>query len=42
MVGDCSTGYIVVPHATSLEAEIVARCHVTGRVPSQWVRTVAL
>jgi predicted RNase H-like nuclease len=38
MVGDCQTGYIVVPHGANLRTELDARCKQTGRVPSEWVR----
>ena len=38
MVGDRETGYIVVPYGAGLRAELDARCDLTGRVPSEWVR----
>jgi predicted RNase H-like nuclease len=38
MVGDQTTGYIVVPHGAALHAELEARCRATGLIPSQWVR----
>ncbi|MGB8478043.1 MAG: DUF429 domain-containing protein [Acidobacteriaceae bacterium] len=38
MVGDCKTGYIVVPHSAELLTELSARCNHTNRVPSEWVR----
>jgi predicted RNase H-like nuclease len=38
MVGDLQTGYIVVPHSPGLRTELDARCNLTGRVPSEWVR----
>lgn len=42
MVGDMQTGYIVVPYSARLRAELETRCTQTGRVPSEWVRTVLL
>lgn len=42
MVGDTSTGYIVVPYGDSLYAELKARCERTGRKPSEWVRSFRL
>ena len=39
MVGDLQTGYIVVPYCAGLCAELVARCNLTGKAPSQWVQT---
>ncbi len=38
MVGDLTTGYIIVPYCGDLRAELEARCCKTGRIPSQWVR----
>jgi predicted RNase H-like nuclease len=38
MVGDMQTGYIVVPGNNGLWSELEARCHKTGRIPSQWIR----
>ena len=42
MVGNVETGYIVVPDADGLRAELVARCHETGRPPADWVRVFRL
>lgn len=42
MVGDLETGYIVVPHAEGLRAELDVRCHGTGRPPIDWVRVFSL
>jgi len=42
MVGDLMTGYIVVPHCAGLRGELEARCTVTGRAPSEWVRAFRL
>ena len=42
MVGDRQTGYIVVPYAPGLRAELDARCNRTGRVLSEWVRAFRL
>ena len=38
MVGDLHTGYMVVPYGAEIHAELDARCRLTGRVPSEWVR----
>lgn len=42
MVGDRQTGYIVVPHSPALQGELEARCSVTARSASEWVRTFKL
>jgi predicted RNase H-like nuclease len=42
MVGDMETGYIVVPYATGLRAEIENRCGQTWKEPARWVRTFRL
>ena len=42
MVGDCETGYIVVPDDADLRAELDNRCKQTNRVPSDWVRVFRL
>jgi len=42
MVGNLETGYIVVPHGTSVHAELDARCEETGRVPAAWTRILQL
>lgn len=42
MVGDLTSGYIVVPDSRSLYAELVQRCRATGRPPSRWVRRLRL
>jgi len=42
MVGNLQTGYIVVPHAKGLHAELDNRCRQTGRAPSEWVRAFRL
>ena len=42
MVGDQSSGYIVVPHSALLAAELEQRCKTTGRMPSDWVRPFRL
>ena len=42
MVGDLRTGYIVVPNGAGLREELEERCEVTGRAPSEWVRTFRL
>jgi predicted RNase H-like nuclease len=42
MVGDLRTGYIVVPYAAGLRAELDARCNQTRRAPSEWVRVFRL
>jgi len=39
MVGNLETGYIVVPHCPGLQEELEARCHVTARQASDWIRT---
>ena len=38
MVGDCDTGYIVVPDCTTVREELEARCRKTRRLPREWVR----
>lgn len=38
MIGDRESGYVVVPHGVSLQAELEARCRHTRRIPSEWVR----
>jgi len=38
MVGDQTTGYIVVPSGVGLRQELEARCLKTRRVPSDWVK----
>jgi predicted RNase H-like nuclease len=40
IVGDQQTGYILAPFDANLVAELQARCGVTGRLPSQWVRVI--
>jgi predicted RNase H-like nuclease len=42
MVGDRHTGYIVIPDGATLRTELQARCHKTGRIPSEWVRVFRL
>jgi predicted RNase H-like nuclease len=42
MVGDLTTGYIVVPHSAALQKELEARCRQVGRVSSDWVRAFTL
>lgn len=42
MVGNTSSGYIVVPHGQTLNAELEARCAGTDRRPADWVRTFRL
>lgn len=42
MVGDLRTGHMVVPYHDRLDAELVARCKKTGRVPAEWVRAFQL
>ncbi len=42
MVGNVETGYIVVPDANDLRAELVARCDNTGRTPADWIRVFRL
>lgn len=40
MVGDMSTGYILVPSSESLRKELEARCEQTGRAHSAWVHFI--
>lgn len=42
MIGDCASGYMVVPQGSDLVAELHARCRATGRAERDWVRTVRL
>ena len=42
MVGNCQTGYVVVPHCSDLQKELEARCGVTTRSPPDWVRMFKL
>jgi predicted RNase H-like nuclease len=42
MVGNVESGYIVVPDANDLRAELVTRCDDTGRTPADWVRVIQL
>ena len=42
MVGNQETGYIVVPSSGGLRAELEARCRLTHRVPSDWIRVFQL
>lgn len=42
MIGGTDTGYIVVPESEELRGELTARCHATGRVPSDWVKPIRL
>jgi predicted RNase H-like nuclease len=42
MVGNCQTGYIVVPYDPDLRAELDARCDKTRRVPAEWVSVFRL
>ena len=37
MVGDMDTGYIVVPSAEGLRAELQDRCEETGRAHAEWI-----
>lgn len=37
MVGDLASGYMVVPYAAGLHAELEARCRHTARGPEAWV-----
>lgn len=40
MVGDLSTGYMIVPFNAGLRNELDTRCRKTGRIPFQWVRVI--
>lgn len=40
MIGDCVSGYMVVPHGSDLVAELHARCRATGLPESDWVHTI--
>lgn len=42
MVGDLTSGYMVVPYGAGLHAELEARCLRTARGPETWVRTFRL
>jgi len=42
MVGNRETGYIVVPSSAGLRAELEARCTLTHRGPSDWLRVFQL
>ena len=42
MVGNCDTGYIVVPFGDVLCEELQSRCQQTNRAPSEWVRPFRL
>jgi predicted RNase H-like nuclease len=42
MVGNTDTGYMVVPHGVSLEAELQERCRKTSRASSEWVQRFRL
>lgn len=42
MVGDMSTGYMVVPYAKTLYDELEKRCNDTKRSPPEWLRTFKL
>jgi len=42
LVGDLETGYIVVPHAKDLRAELDVRREKTDRLPAEWVRVFRL
>jgi predicted RNase H-like nuclease len=42
MVGDCRTGYIIVPHGADLVSELEARCCRIGRAPSDCVHIFQL
>lgn len=42
MIGDRDTGYIVVPHSTDIQKELLDRCRIVGRLPEDWVRTFRL
>jgi hypothetical protein len=38
IIGDWQTGYIVVPSAAEIHAELDARCKKTDREPLEWIR----
>lgn len=40
MVGNCQSGYILVPYGAELRHELNDRCIETGRDPTEWVRVV--
>lgn len=42
MVGNCQSGYIVVPHCPDLQKELESRCGVTSRSAPDWVRAFKL
>lgn len=42
MVGNQTTGYIVVPHSTSLAEELATRCEATSRIVCDWVKPFRL
>lgn len=42
MIGDVTTGYVVVPFSGSLQEEAITRCRASGRDPEYWVRPFVL
>ncbi len=42
LVGDQSSGYMMAPDNNGLRSELEARCLLTGRIPSEWVRVLQI